>query len=99
MIEPPENIGEYECSGSLLPRGDTFGTGETPDHDTPEARLWLAVLERALLDLRHPLEQAKIQHWFMTDDYIDVCSLAGIDPDVFIKYALQIPCTKHVLNL
>lgn len=99
MDETLESIGEDKCSGSLLSRGDMFGTGETPDYSSPEARLWLAVLERALLDLRHPLEQAKIQQWFMTDDYIEVCSLAGIDPDVFISYALNTPCTKHVLNL
>lgn len=96
MVETPEYIGENECSSSLLPSRDTFGTGETP---APEVNLWLAVLERALLDLRHPLEQVKIQQWFMTDDYIEVCSLAGVDPDVFIKCALNSTCTKHVLNL
>jgi hypothetical protein len=57
---------------------------------TPEVRLWRAVLERALDDLRHPLEKAKIEQWFMTNDFITVCSLAGIDHDAFIKYALNI---------
>jgi hypothetical protein len=62
-----------------------------PTSDTsPEGLLWRAVLERALYDLRHPLEQAKVEQWFMTDDYIEVCSLAGVDPQLFISHALKI---------
>jgi len=62
-----------------------------PTSDTiPEGLLWRAVLRQATQDLRHPLEQAKIQQWFMTDDYIEVCELAGIDPQLFISYALKI---------
>jgi len=99
MDETLENIGEYEGSGDLIPTRDTWGTEEPPEHTSPEVRLWRSVLQLALEDMRYQSEQARIVQWLMTDDFITVCSLAGIDPDAFIKYALQIPCTKHVLNL
>jgi hypothetical protein len=99
MDETLENIGEYEGSGDLIPTRDTWGTEEPPEHTTPEVRLWRSVLQLALEDMRYQSERDKIKQWFMTDDYIQVCSLAGIDSDKFISHALNIPCTKLVLNL
>ena len=59
------------------------------DHVTPERRVWLDVIDRALTDAHYTgkrvpdqVEARRTDIWFrtMSDDFQTVCALAGIDP-------------------
>ncbi|HEX9446046.1 MAG TPA: hypothetical protein VGA73_18145 [Candidatus Binatia bacterium] len=82
---------------------DTVGTIEPPQWadmnrtsqvcDSPEAGLWLAILEQALADYRFGtvLERRSAKNWFARKDecFEFICELMGVDPDRVRKAVLK----------